>query len=75
MESRKYEIRLGVFAPMAFGYVECGAEPAGQGFGYNALVVATASKAGPTVAAAILALGPWPWLFAIPLERWPLRLD
>src|SRR6201988_1808351 len=37
----------------------------GRGFGYNALVVATATTAGPTVAAAILALGPWPWLFAI----------
>ncbi len=37
----------------------------GRGFGYTALVVATATTAGPTVAAAILALGPWPWLFAI----------
>ena len=37
----------------------------GRGFGYNALVVATATTAGPTVAAAILALGPWPWLFAL----------
>lgn len=37
----------------------------GRGFGYNALVVATATTAGPTVAAGILALGPWPWLFAI----------
>ena len=37
----------------------------GRGFGYNALVVATATTLGPTVASAILALGPWPWLFAI----------
>ena len=37
----------------------------GRAFGYNALVVATATTAGPTVAAVILALGPWPWLFAI----------
>lgn len=37
----------------------------GRGFGYNALVVATSTTAGPTVAAAILALGPWPWLFAV----------
>lgn len=37
----------------------------GRAFGYNALVVATATTLGPTVASAILALGPWPWLFAI----------
>jgi DHA2 family multidrug resistance protein-like MFS transporter len=37
----------------------------GRGFGHNALVVATASTLGPTVASGILALGPWPWLFAI----------
>lgn len=37
----------------------------GRAFGYNALVVATATTAGPTVAAVILAFGPWPWLFAI----------
>ncbi|HEY0300638.1 MAG TPA: MFS transporter [Rhizomicrobium sp.] len=37
----------------------------GRGFGYNALVVATATTLGPTVASAILALGPWPWLFAV----------
>src|ERR1051325_4373045 len=37
----------------------------GRAFGYNALVVATATTAGPTVAAIILAFGPWPWLFAI----------
>jgi DHA2 family multidrug resistance protein-like MFS transporter len=37
----------------------------GRGFGHNALVVATATTLGPTVAAGILALGPWPWLFAV----------
>jgi DHA2 family multidrug resistance protein-like MFS transporter len=39
----------------------------GRGFGHNALVVATAFTLGPSVASAILALGPWPWLFAINL--------
>jgi DHA2 family multidrug resistance protein-like MFS transporter len=37
----------------------------GRGFGHNALVVATAFTLGPTVASGILALGPWPWLFAV----------
>ena len=37
----------------------------GRAFGYNALTVATATTLGPTVAAGILALGPWPWLFAV----------
>ncbi len=37
----------------------------GRGFGYNALTVAIAITLGPTVAAGILALGPWPWLFAV----------
>lgn len=37
----------------------------GRGYGHNALVVATAFTLGPTVASGILALGPWPWLFAI----------
>jgi MFS transporter, DHA2 family, multidrug resistance protein len=37
----------------------------GRGVGNNALVVATATTLGPTVASGILALGPWPWLFAI----------
>ncbi len=36
----------------------------GRGMGLTALVVATASAGGPTVAAAILAVAPWPWLFA-----------
>ena len=37
----------------------------GRGFGHNALVVATAFTFGPSIASAILALGPWPWLFAV----------
>ena len=44
----------------------------GRGFGNNALVVATATTLGPTVASGILALGPWPWLFAINI---PIGLD
>jgi DHA2 family multidrug resistance protein-like MFS transporter len=37
----------------------------GRGYGHNALVVATAFTLGPTIASAILAVGTWPWLFAI----------
>jgi MFS transporter, DHA2 family, multidrug resistance protein len=37
----------------------------GRGFGHNALVVAAAFTLGPTIASGILAIGPWPWLFAI----------
>lgn len=37
----------------------------GRGFGYNALVVATAFTLGPTIASAILAIGSWSWLFAV----------
>lgn len=40
-------------------------EALGRAMGINALVVATSSALGPTVAAGILALGPWQWLFAI----------
>ena len=40
---------------------------AGRGFGNNALVVATAFTLGPTIASAILAVGHWPWLFAVNL--------
>lgn len=39
----------------------------GRGLGHNALVVATAFTFGPTIASGILALGSWPWLFAINL--------
>ncbi len=37
----------------------------GRGLGANAVVVAVSSVIGPTLAAAILAVAPWPWLFAI----------
>jgi MFS transporter, DHA2 family, multidrug resistance protein len=37
----------------------------GRGYGNNALVVAAAFTLGPTIASGILALGPWPWLFAV----------
>jgi DHA2 family multidrug resistance protein-like MFS transporter len=37
----------------------------GRGFGHNALVVATAFTLGHTIASGILALGSWPWLFAV----------
>ena len=39
----------------------------GRGIGYNALVVSASATIGPTLAAAILSLGDWPWLFAINL--------
>jgi len=37
----------------------------GRALGLNALVVATSSAAGPTIGGFILALAPWPWLFAV----------
>src|ERR1700755_1116136 len=37
----------------------------GRGIGVNALVVAVSAAVGPTVAAAILAVSTWPYLFAI----------
>jgi DHA2 family multidrug resistance protein-like MFS transporter len=37
----------------------------GRGIALNSVVVAAASVAGPTVAAAVLSVGTWPWLFAI----------
>jgi len=37
----------------------------GHGIGLNAMVVSAASAIGPTVAAGILAVGPWPWLFGV----------
>jgi MFS transporter, DHA2 family, multidrug resistance protein len=36
-----------------------------RGIGFNALVVAFSAGVGPTVAAGILAVGTWPYLFAI----------
>jgi DHA2 family multidrug resistance protein-like MFS transporter len=37
----------------------------GRGFGRAALVVGVASAAGPTVAAAVLSVASWPWLYLI----------
>src|SRR6185312_3550482 len=37
----------------------------GRGIGINALVVAVAAAVGPTLAAGILSVGNWPWLFAV----------
>jgi DHA2 family multidrug resistance protein-like MFS transporter len=39
----------------------------GRGVGYNAMLVAVASAIGPTTASAVLAVGSWPWLFALNL--------
>jgi DHA2 family multidrug resistance protein-like MFS transporter len=37
----------------------------GRGIAINSLVVATASVAGPSIAAAVLSVASWPWLFAL----------
>jgi DHA2 family multidrug resistance protein-like MFS transporter len=37
----------------------------GRAVGISALVVASSASAGPTIGGAILAVLPWPWLFAI----------
>ncbi|MEN3931676.1 MFS transporter [Microvirga sp. W0021] len=37
----------------------------GAGIGYNALVVAVSSAAGPSIASSILTLGSWQWLFLV----------
>ncbi len=37
----------------------------GRGIGLNALVISVSAVAAPSLASAILAVGPWPWLFAI----------
>jgi DHA2 family multidrug resistance protein-like MFS transporter len=39
----------------------------GRGIGYNALVLSMSAAAGPTLAAIILSIGSWPWLFMINL--------
>jgi MFS transporter, DHA2 family, multidrug resistance protein len=40
-------------------------EKLGRGIGYNALVLSISAAAGPTVAASILSVASWPWLFAV----------
>ncbi|HEY3785089.1 MAG TPA: MFS transporter [Steroidobacteraceae bacterium] len=37
----------------------------GRAIGINAFVVATCAAIGPTIASAVLAVGPWRWLFGI----------
>ena len=39
----------------------------GRGIAINSMVVATASVAGPSLAASILSVASWPWLFAVNL--------
>ena len=46
----------------------------GRGVALNSMVVATASVAGPSVAAAILSVADWPWLFALNLPLGALVL-
>lgn len=46
----------------------------GRGVGFNALVVAVSSAAAPTVASALLLLGPWNWLFAVNIPLGALGL-
>lgn len=45
-----------------------------KGLGLNATVVALAAMAGPSIAAAILSVADWPWLFAINLPMGLLTL-
>jgi DHA2 family multidrug resistance protein-like MFS transporter len=37
----------------------------GRGLGFNAMVVAVSAALGPTIAAGILSVANWPWLFAV----------
>jgi len=46
----------------------------GRGMAINALIVAVSSAAGPTVAAAILAVASWKWLFLINVPAGALAL-
>lgn len=46
----------------------------GRGLGINATVVAVSSVAGPTLAAAILSIAHWPWLFAVNIPMGLLAL-
>jgi DHA2 family multidrug resistance protein-like MFS transporter len=48
-----------------------GTEKLGRAIGWNALVVAMSSAAAPSLAAAILSIGNWPWLF---LAKLPVGL-
>ncbi len=37
----------------------------GKALGISAVIVATSAAAGPTIGGSLLAIAPWPWLFAI----------
>ncbi|MDE2355594.1 MAG: MFS transporter [Alphaproteobacteria bacterium] len=37
----------------------------GRGIGLNALIISVSAVVAPSLASAILAVGPWPWLFAV----------
>ena len=37
----------------------------GRGMGFNAMVVAVSAAIAPTLAAGVLSIAPWPWLFAV----------
>lgn len=37
----------------------------GRGIGYNTLIVALSTTAGPTLGSLILSVAPWPWLFIV----------
>lgn len=46
----------------------------GRGVGLNAMVVGVGTSIGPTVASLILAVAPWPWLFALNLPLGALAM-
>lgn len=46
----------------------------GRAIGFNAMVVASSSAAGPSVAAGIMSLLSWPWLFALQVPAGILAL-
>ncbi|MDP3252732.1 MAG: MFS transporter [Hydrogenophaga sp.] len=46
----------------------------GRGMALNSMVVATSAMAGPSVAAAILSVASWPWLFALNLPLGALTI-
>lgn len=46
----------------------------GHGVGMNAMVVGVGTSVGPTVASLVLAVAPWPWLFALNLPLGALAM-
>lgn len=46
----------------------------GRAIALNSVTVATASVAGPSIAAVVLSVASWPWLFALQLPLGPLLL-